>query len=255
MQQMYQSTPFANATQSLVNALTYKDKNTMSTTEQKTLLQQQLEELVKVGVGGKFKNKRIKIILILLILLVSSIFIIFRIDTVANLPKYKVKIWNDFFKIFMKLPDPIKSSFMIISGRRSFSNLFNDYNVKFLPETQYISINFKRKKIKFDKENQYRFYLEIFKDKLIIVTKKGVFYQSNLSALINNEKEINYKNSSIISTLLLGSYCLYLASASSLLIFLLSSCRSFLRRLRRYPSHCPGSSAYGVLSLSVTKTS
>jgi len=28
----------------------------MSTSEQKTLLQQQLEELVKVGVGGKFKN-------------------------------------------------------------------------------------------------------------------------------------------------------------------------------------------------------
>ena len=45
MQQMYQSTPFANATQSLVNTITYKDKNTMSTSEQKTLLQQQLEEL------------------------------------------------------------------------------------------------------------------------------------------------------------------------------------------------------------------
>ena len=29
----------------------------MSTLEQKTLLQQQLEELVKVGVGGKFKNQ------------------------------------------------------------------------------------------------------------------------------------------------------------------------------------------------------
>ena len=29
----------------------------MSTSEQKTLLQQQLEELVKVGVGGKFKNE------------------------------------------------------------------------------------------------------------------------------------------------------------------------------------------------------
>ena len=56
MQQMYQSTPFANATQSLVNTITYKDKNTMSTTEQKTLLQQQLDELIKVGVGGKFKN-------------------------------------------------------------------------------------------------------------------------------------------------------------------------------------------------------
>ena len=29
----------------------------MSTLEQKSLLQQQLEELVKVGVGGKFKNQ------------------------------------------------------------------------------------------------------------------------------------------------------------------------------------------------------
>ena len=49
-------TPFANATQSLVNTITYRNKNTMSTSEQKTLLQQQLQELVKVGVGGKFKN-------------------------------------------------------------------------------------------------------------------------------------------------------------------------------------------------------
>ena len=53
---MYQSTPFANATQSLVNTITYRNKNTMSTSEQKTLLQQQLDELIKVGVGGKFKN-------------------------------------------------------------------------------------------------------------------------------------------------------------------------------------------------------
>ena len=29
----------------------------MSTSEQKTLLQQQLEELIKVGVGGKFRNQ------------------------------------------------------------------------------------------------------------------------------------------------------------------------------------------------------
>ena len=52
-------TPFANATQSLVNTITYRNKNTMSTSEQKTLLQQQLEELVKGGVGGKFKNNNL----------------------------------------------------------------------------------------------------------------------------------------------------------------------------------------------------
>ena len=56
MQQVYQNTPFPNATHSLVHTQLNKEKNVMSTQEQKSLLQQQLEELVKVGVGGKFKS-------------------------------------------------------------------------------------------------------------------------------------------------------------------------------------------------------
>ena len=96
-----------------------------------------------------FKKKKLIITLtVLSILLTFSIFLISRVDKAANLPKIdKATMGSSIFKIFMKLPDPIKSSLMIISGKRSFSNLFNDYNVKFLPETQYISIDFSRKKI------------------------------------------------------------------------------------------------------------
>ncbi|MDA7565089.1 PQQ-dependent sugar dehydrogenase [Candidatus Pelagibacter sp.] len=139
------------------------------------------------------KNKKLIIALVILILFISSIFLIYKIDGVANLPKqHKHKLASDMLKIFMKLPDPIKSSLMIISGKRSFSNLFNDYNLKFLPETQYISIDFSRKKIKLDKQNRYTFYLETFKDKLIAITKTGVFYQSNLSELNTDKEDIDY---------------------------------------------------------------
>ena len=137
------------------------------------------------------KNKKLIAITVIFILTMSSILIVFKIDEVSNLPRYKTKIWNNAFKIFMKLPDPLKSSLMIFSGKRSFSNLFNDYNVKFLPETQYILIDYFKKKISFEKNFQHTFYLETFKDKLIIVTKNGDFYQSKLIELNADKKNIN----------------------------------------------------------------
>ena len=139
-----------------------------------------------------FKYKKLTIVGLILISLASFTFLISGIDSVANLPKYKDKMWNNFFKIFMKLPDPVKSSYMILSGKRSFSNLFNDYNVKFLPETQYISIDFNRKKIRFDKENRYTFFLETFENILLAVTKTGDFYRSSLAELTNDKKNINH---------------------------------------------------------------
>jgi len=139
-----------------------------------------------------FKYKKLTIVVLILISLASFTFLISGIDSVANLPKYKDKMWNNFFKIFMKLPDPVKSSYMILSGKRSFSNLFNDYNVKFLPETQYISIDFNRKKIQFDKENRYTFFLETFENMLLAVTKTGDFYRSSLAELTNDKKNINH---------------------------------------------------------------
>jgi len=57
MQQNYCLTAFPNATGNTSEYINHKEKNTMSTQEQKTLLQEQLAELIKVGVGGKFRNE------------------------------------------------------------------------------------------------------------------------------------------------------------------------------------------------------
>ena len=84
-------------------------------------------------------NRKNIIILLALLVLISPIFLISKINNAGNLPKYQQKLWGSAFTIFMEFPDILKSSFMIFSGKRNFSNLFNDYNVKFLPETQYLN--------------------------------------------------------------------------------------------------------------------
>ena len=135
------------------------------------------------------KNKKTIVTLVLLITFISLFFVISRIDKQANLPKFEDKLWDSAYRVFMNLPDSIKSLFMIFSGKRSFANLSNDYNVKFLPETQYIRIDFKKKKLESKKKkNRYTFYLENFNDKLLVITKDGDFYQSDLSDLIDEKK-------------------------------------------------------------------
>ena len=140
------------------------------------------------------KNKKTVVTLVLLITFISLFFVISRIDKQANLPKFEDKLWDSAYRVFMNLPDSIKSLFMIFSGKRSFANLSNDYNVKFLPETQYIRIDFKKKKLESKKKkNRYTFYLENFNDKLLVITKDGDFYQSDLSDLIDEKKIDNKK--------------------------------------------------------------
>ena len=103
-----------------------------------------------------FKKKIIFALLVIILLILMTIFVI---DKAANSPKYQTKINQIILNKFFLLPDFIKSSVMIISGRKSFSNLFNDYNVKFIPETQYINIKFDRKKINYKKKIEILFML------------------------------------------------------------------------------------------------
>ena len=73
-------------------------------------------------------KKKYLIIFSLIVLLISMIMMASKLSDVGNLPKYQKKVWAKAFAIFMAMPDSIKSSFMIISGKRNFSNLFNDYD-------------------------------------------------------------------------------------------------------------------------------
>ena len=133
-----------------------------------------------------------KIILTLLVIISLIIMTTFALDKAANSPKYQTKINSIILNKFFLLPVFIKSSVMIISGRRSFSNLFNDYNVKFIPETQYIDIKFDRKKINYKKKNRNSFYIDLYKDDLIVTTKNSNFYKINFNELKKEEKEIKF---------------------------------------------------------------
>ena len=85
-------------------------------------------------------------------------------------------IYKKAFKAFFYFPDKFKSLFMIVIDKRSFSNLYNDYNVKFLPNTHYVDLDFYRKKTTITESNivlwdhfnktwqdRYTFFLEVFK--------------------------------------------------------------------------------------------
>ncbi len=137
-----------------------------------------------------FKKKIILIIIIIISLVGVTVVVL---DKAANTPKYQTKINSIVLKNFFLLPDIIKSSVMIFSGRRSFSNLFNDYNVKFLPETQYININLDRKEIDYKKFNRNSFYIEFYKEDLIITRKNNEFYKINFSELKKEKKKIKFK--------------------------------------------------------------
>ena len=163
-------------------------------------------------------KKKYLIIISLIIFLIPLILIVSKLNDVGNFPKYQKKIWSKAFRIYMEMPDFIKSSLMIVSGKRNFSNLFNDYNVKFLPQTQYLELDFIKKKINFDNDTRFSFYIEIYNNNLFLVTKKGKFYRSNLSDLIVKNKNLNIeefkvsnlsradeKNVKILDTLVVGS--------------------------------------------------
>ena len=144
----------------------------------------------------KIKKKLTKII----------IFLSFFVVLLVVLASYnKEKIFKVTFNTFFLLPDKIKSSIMIFSGKRSFSNLFNDYNVRFLPNTQFLSLDSFRvktdiktsNKVLWDRYNpggakRFTYYLEVFEDKIFTISRKGKFYKTEVNSLLNKKKQKSY---------------------------------------------------------------
>ena len=138
-----------------------------------------------------FKKKTFVITIIIVFFIIITLLIGF--ERSSKSPKYQTKFTGYLFNTFMILPDSIKSSILILSGKRSFSNLFNDYNTKFLPETQFIEVKFERKKNKLEKKNRNTFYIDTFEDNLIFVTQAGEFYQTKYEDLKKKGEKLNYK--------------------------------------------------------------
>ena len=116
--------------------------------------------------------KKIIIYLIYLILLFSFIYLIYFINT------------DDPAK--EKLRREIKS---ILKKNTITEHLFNDYREEFLPDTQFIKLDYKKINLDFLTINPcyfgdcYTFYLEQYKDDLIISDKKGNMKTTSFKSL------------------------------------------------------------------------
>ena len=149
------------------------------------------------------KSYRLFRILVPILILLSTIFI-FKDRLIFLGAKY--------------LPIKIKSIAKIIIYNSNYSKrLDNDYNVKFLPETQLINLNFNKIKLDFlrnaeigyfqktvKKNNSiYKsFYIESHKNKLFITDSYGKIFSTNTNQVIENKFEELKSNSNNINKVL-----------------------------------------------------
>ena len=89
----------------------------------------------------------------------------------------------------------------LFSKKSIIKNINNDYNVKFLPKTQFLELTFKKKKINFPqpnnlneveenkkKYNWYKsFYLELIENNILVVDYLGKIYKINVKDIQNNK--------------------------------------------------------------------
>lgn len=130
-------------------------------------------------------------------LILSFILIIFLILIFFNQNFFYFKTK----KVFHHLPGYLKSTFLLTINKKTFQNIDNDYNIPFLPETQLINFDYSVKDMSFDEKlfdyrRLYTYYLEIFKDYIIITTRQGKFYKANIQSIFekkNKIKKIEFK--------------------------------------------------------------
>ena len=135
-----------------------------------------------------------------------------------------VVIANNFFEInttlkknvYEKYPNLISQYRKNLFKEKSLiENLNNDYNAKFLPETQFTNLDLIRKKIIFNEVFRKRhdnnqltqtFYIDEFKDEIILVDYLGGIYSFNKSLIENKEKKIirpkNIKSNLLVNKVL-----------------------------------------------------
>jgi hypothetical protein len=140
------------------------------------------------------KKKKLIVYSLLVIFIFTIILTFLQFEDQTKKRKYKDFIYSKSFKVFHVLPDVLKSSLMIFTGRRSFNNLFNDYNIKFLPETENVFLEFEKFKTSFDKNKGTTFFIETHDDKLILASKSGEFFIADIRDLKKGSlKKINQK--------------------------------------------------------------
>lgn len=130
-------------------------------------------------------------------ILIFFLIIIFSIFALSLLSKDNKKKIASIIKDYV--PHTVYSTLLFIFNNESFFNkISNDYNVVFLPKTQNLLLDFKKKKLNFiknvkggylEEKKGFRktFYLEIFEDKLFVLSAEGNLYYSPINEVLSKK--------------------------------------------------------------------
>lgn len=162
-----------------------------------------------------FKKKQFKLFIIIIFLVFSAVFLIYI--SKSKLAKYPPP-W---------LPNSIQVVLKGIFDKKSFQKISNDYNEKFIPETQLINLKFEKVKLNFlsDAEKGYfqkqvqktkdvykNFYIDIYQTEKLMITNSNA--QSFLLDISNTKNGLeineiinldsNLKPKKVLDTLVIG---------------------------------------------------
>lgn len=136
--------------------------------------------------------KKFKVLITVLIIFFIS-FLTIHLDFFQT----KTKIYNKYPNLFLR--------HFLLKDNSVKNNVLNDYNVRFLPYSQFFKLNLKKIKLIFDeqyynplsqnnKSTAYSswgtFYLENYNNKLVVADYKGgIYYYDKLNKVLNSSKK------------------------------------------------------------------
>ena len=96
--------------------------------------------------------------------------------------------------LYKKYPNLSKKfSRNLFNSKSLINNLENDYNVKFLPQTQFTNINLKKIKLNFEEffpeKITHTYFLELKNEKIWIIDKESNVYNLNINSVVQNKNE------------------------------------------------------------------
>ena len=102
------------------------------------------------------------------------------------------------YKTFKNLPVRLQVAIKIFIDQDYVNNLYNDYNVKYLPETQFLDVQFSKIELGFVEQikSEYAglkktFFIDIYNQKILITDKKGNIFMLNRENILEKIKQPN----------------------------------------------------------------
>ena len=124
-----------------------------------------------------------------------KLIIFFSITIFTLVLIFTLNIFSIKDRVYWKFPSVAKTieqnKYYYFQKDRVFKNIQNDYNVSFLPDTQFESLNLKKiNLIKNSGKKIKSFSIDFFDDTLIISTSRGFFYHIDFIKLSSKKMKI-----------------------------------------------------------------